>query len=259
MRTNKTIYAAAIAMAVIAVACVAPKSNAASGAEAAIQAAAKQNRYVFVTFYKGNDTASKSMQASVKSIRGKLTNRADFVSVDVGKQANKAIVTRYGADRSPMPLTIVLAPNGAITAGFPQQIKNTDMSGVFVSNGMASVLKVLQSGKIAAVCFQNSKTKHNKESLAAAQGLNNQTQFRGAVEVVKIDSSDRSEAKFIQTCKADAGSDSAQIVVIAPPGRVVGKFDGTATTDSMAATITKAFSSGGCGTGSSGAGGCCPK
>src|ERR1035437_9177724 len=105
------------------------------------------------------------------------------------------------------------------------------MSGVFVSDGMASVLKVLQSGKLAAVCIQNSKTKHNKESLAAAQGLNNQAQFRGAVEIVKIDPSDRSEAKLIQTCKVDASSDSAQIVIIAPPGKVMGKFDGTATTN----------------------------
>jgi len=255
MRTSRTICAAAIAMAVIAVACVATKSNAATSVEAAIQASAKQNRYVFVTFYKSNDSASKSMQATVKSIRGKLAGRADFVSVDVGNQANRAIISRYGADRSPMPLTIVLAPNGAITAGFPQQIKNTDMSSVFVSDGMASVLKVLQSGKIAAVCLQNSKTKHNKESLAAAQGLKNQAQLRGAVEIVKIDPSDRGESDLMKRCQVDTTSTDAQIVVIAPPGKVMGKFGGTVTTNSMTSALTKAFSGSGC----SGASGCCPK
>jgi hypothetical protein len=257
MRTSKTIYAAVMLMAVLGATSIATISNAASSADAAIQAAAKRNRYVFVTFYKGNDGATKSMQATVKSIQGKLAGRADFVSVDVGKQANRAIASRYGADRSPMPLTIVLAPNGAVTAGFPGQIRNTDMSGVFVSDGMASVLKVLQGGKLAAVCIQNSRTTHNRESLAAAQGLKNQAQFRGAVEVVKIDPSNRGESQLMKQWQVDTTSTDAQIVVIAPPGRVVGKFDGTTTTSLMAAVLVKSLSAGGgcC----SGGGSCAPK
>lgn len=255
MRMSRTIYVAAILTTVMGIACVATKSNAASNAEAAIQAAAKQNRYIFVTFYKSKDSASKSMLANMKSIQGKYANRADFVSVDAGDKANKAIMSRYGADRSPMPLTIVLAPNGAVTAGFPKQIKNNDMSSVFVSDGMASVLKVLQGGNLAAVCIQNSRTKHNKDSLEAAQGLKNNAQFRGAVEIVKIDPSDRGESQFMKQCKVDTASTDAQIVIIAPPGRVVGKFGGTVTANVMAASLVKSLG-GGCSGGSCGPGGC---
>ena len=262
MQTNRIVGFAVTAAVVIAAACAAPGAMAAtkvSPAETAIQAAAKQNRYVIATFYKKNDAASTKMLAEAKKLQAKYSSRANFVSADVGNAVHKELISQYGADRAPLPLTLVIAPNGAVTAGYPNEIKKTDISDAFVSSGMADVLKVLQSGKLAAVCLQSSKTKHNKESLAAAEGLNAQAQFRGAVEVVKIDPSDRGEAKFIQVCKADAGADDAQIVVIAPPGRIVGKFAGTATTDSITATLVKAFSGSGCGTGSSGAGGCCPK
>lgn len=253
MRTSRTIIVAAIAMSIVGTAGVASISTAASSADSAIRAAAKQNRYVFVTFYKKNDSASKSMQSTVRSIQDKLSGRADFVSVDVGDGANSAIVSRYGADHSPMPLTIVIAPNGAVTAGFPKQIKNTDVSGVFVSDGMASVLKVLQGGKLAVVCVQNSRTKHNKESLAAAQGLNNQPKFRGAVGIVRIDPSDRGESRFLKQCQVDPATDDAQMVIFAPPGKIVGKFGGATTPATVAASLTKSLG-GGCSGGC--AGGC---
>ena len=262
MRMNGIAGLAATAAVVIVTALASPQAYAASKtspAETVIRAAARQNRYAIVTFYKKNDAASTKMLAEAKKLQAKYSSRSNFVSADVGNAVHQELISRYGVDRAPIPLTLVIAPNGAVTAGYPNEIKKTDLSDAFVSSGMANVLKVLQSGKLAAVCLQSPKTKLNKESLAAAEGLNTQAQLRGAVEVVKIDPSDRSEAKFIQTCKADAGSDSAQIVIIAPPGRIVGTFDGTATTDSMMAALTKAFSGATCGSGSSGAGGCCPR
>lgn len=253
MRTNRTVYAAVI-MAILAVVSIAPRSNAASSADAAIRAAAKQKHYVFVTFYK-NDAAGKDMLADVKSIQGKLAARADFVSVDVGNRANQQIVSRYGADRSPLPLTIAVAPNGAVTAGYPRQIKNNDVSNAFVSDGTAAVLKVLQSGRLAAVCIQNSKTKHNKESIAAINGLNKQAKFRNVIAIVKVDPADRDEAQFLKRCQVDPTTGDAQIVMIAPPGKMVGRFNGAASTAVMSASLQKSLG-GGCSGGSCGPGGC---
>ena len=260
VQTNRIVGFAVTAAVVIAAACAAPGAMAAtkvSPAETAIQAAAKQNRYVIATFYKKNDAASTKMLAEAKKLQAKYSSRASFVSADVGNAVHKELISQYGADRAPMPLTLVIAPNGAVTAGYPNEIK-TDLSDAFVSSGMADVLKVLQSGKLAAVCLQSSKTKNNKESLAAAEGLKSGAQFREALEIVKIDLSDSAEARLIQTCKVDANSENAQLVFIAPPGRIMGTFDGTATTELIAAALTKAFSGGTCGSGGGG-GGCCPR
>jgi len=257
MRMNRIAYLGAMVM-VVGAACTVFSVTAearTSSAENAIRAAAKQNRYVFVTFYKNNDSASKEMLADVKSIQGKFANRADFVSVDVGDKANRQVVTRYGADRSPIPLTIVIAPNGAITAGFPREIKKTDFSDVFVSDGTAAVLKVMQNRKIAAVCLESSRTKYNKQCSATARGVRSDSMLGGAVETVTIDPSDRSESKLLKQWAVNSDSANAQLVVIAPPGRVVGKFDGAASKDSVMASLMKSLS-GGCGGGSCGPGGC---
>jgi len=225
-----------------------------SPAEIAIRASAARRRYVFVTFYKKQDTSSTKMLAAIRSARGKLSNRANFVSVDVGSAANQALVKRYDVDRAPLPLTLVLAPNGALTAAFPREIETSDFSDVFVSEGLADVLKVVQSGKLAAVCLQNGKTKFNKESLAAAEGLRADSRLSGRVGIVKIDPSDRAELKFLQQCKVNNGSADSQIVLIVPPGRVLGAFDGNTTKDKLMAGLQAALASCGSGCGPSGCG-----
>jgi len=258
MQISRTARLAAIAAVVVGVVCTvfsaAAESRTPSAADA-IRAASKANRYVFVTFYKSNDSASKEMLADVRSIQVKLANRAAFVSVDVGDKANRQVVSSYGADRSPIPLTIVIAPNGAITAGYPREIKKTDFSGVFVSDGTAAVLKVMQNRKIAAVCIESSRTKYNKECSATARSVKSDSRLGGAMEIVTINPSDRSESKLLKQWGVNDNSANAQLVVIAPPGRVVGKFDGSTTKASVMASLMKSLS-GGCGGGSCGPGGC---
>ncbi len=225
----------------------------ASPESAAISAAAKQDRYVFITFYKKDDDASKKMQATLKPVQAKLSRRASFVSVDVDDPIQQELVSRYGADRSPIPLTLVVAPNGAVTAG----IKKTDFSKAFVSDGMASVIKVMQDRKLAAVCIQGPRTKNNKKSLATAEKLKAAPELGGAVEIVKINPSDPAESRFIKECKIDTRSTDAQLLVLAPPGKLVGKFTSADTMDTIMASLKSALG-GGCGGGSCGAGGCGP-
>ena len=200
-----------------------------SPAETAIQAAAKRNCYAIVTFYKKNDAASMKMLADAKNLQAKHSTRAAFVVADVGNAVHKQLMSRYGVDRSPVPLTLVIAPNGAVTAGFPNAITKTDISDAFVSDGTAHVLKVLQSGKLALVCLQNGKTKYNKQCTAAAQGLKADTNLTGSMEIVRIDPADSRESKFLQQCKANTKSANAQVVMIIPPGRILGTFDGNTT------------------------------
>lgn len=217
----------------------------ASSESAAISAAAEQNHYVFVTFYRNDDEASRKMQAAMKPVRAKLSHRANFVSVNVDDPAQQGMVSRYGADRSPIPLTLVIAPNGAVTAGYPTEIKKTDFSGAFVSDGMASVLKVLQSQKFAAVCVQGAGTKNNRKSLATAEGLKTAPELGGAVEIVKVDPSDRSESKLMKMCQVDTDSADAQLLVLAPPGKLVGKFNSKDTKDTIVASLKSALGGGG--------------
>ena len=92
MRMNRIVGIAATVAVIIGVACSALVTKAAaktSPAETAIQAAARQNRYALVTFYKKNDSASTRMLAEAKKLHGKYASRANFVSADVGNAVHK--------------------------------------------------------------------------------------------------------------------------------------------------------------------------
>jgi len=227
-----------------------------ASANSAIRTAARQNRYIFVTFYRPNDGASQQMLAVVQTIQGKLANRADFVSVDMTNTANRSVITRFGADRSPVPLTIVVAPNGAVTAGYPRTIDaNGDFTRVFVSRGQADVLKVLQAGKLAVVCVQNGSTHYNHECAANASALKADSRFGSAVVIVRINPADREEAGFLQQNNINTGSGEAQLVVFAPPGRIIGTFTGNTLQATVVANVQRSLG-GGCCNGHCGPNGC---
>lgn len=231
-----------------------------SEAESALAAAAKQNRYMFVTFFKGMDDSTAKMIREVNgTVQDKLSDRASFISVDIGIRANGDLVVQYDADRARLPLTVVIAPNGALTAGYQEQIPaevlKAGFRDAFVSPGMAQVLKALQDGKLAAVCFQSSKTEHNKESTAAAKGLFKDKNFSGAVELIRIDPAAGGETRLLEICSVDASTSEAQLVIIAPPGKVIGAFPGAITKEEVISKMTEA-TGGGCSSGNCGPGGC---
>lgn len=225
----------------------------ASEVQSSIKAIAAQNLYAFITIYNGNDAAGPSMRQEVESIvNDRLSTRASFLSVDAASQDCTALMAQFGADPYALPLTVIIAPNGAITAGFakeiPEEEKASDFSAALASPGMASVLLALQQGQLAAVCLQSEKTKHNAESLAAAEGLSADARLAaGAVTVIRIDPTDSAEARVLQVCSVDPNTPNAQLVIIAPPGRLVGKFDGAVTAESVVSAITQALSGAGGG------------
>lgn len=223
-------------------------------AEKAIRTAAGKKRYVFITFYKKGDAAGNKMLATAKSIQSKLASRADFVTVSVGDTANQPLVKRFAVDRAAIPVALVVAPNGAITAAYQKEITAAAVSEAFVSDGQAAVLKVLQSGKLTLVCLQNGKTKYNKESMTAADGMKADKTLAGVVEIVKIDPANKAESKFLQLCKVNTASANSQVMMIIPPGKILGTFDGNTTKDKLMASLQSAMASCGTGCGPSGCG-----
>lgn len=193
------------------------------------------------------------MRQEVESIvNSKFPTRARFIEIDTANRSHAELLAKYGVSPAHLPLTIVVAPNGAITGGFPKQItdedKATAFAGALTSPGMAEILLAIQQGKLAAICVQGAKTKHNSASLKAARNLAANPQFAAsAIKIIKVDPANAAEAKVMQVCRIDPSISDAQLVIIAPPGRVVGKFPGTATAKEVANAVIQALSGSGGG------------
>ena len=100
----------------------APATAVASRAQAAIDQAAKDGKFTFLMFYKTTDAASNAMAATLKEALAERSEQAVIAYVQVGNAAEQALVTKYDVSRAPMPMTIAVAPNGAMTGMFAQKV-----------------------------------------------------------------------------------------------------------------------------------------
>jgi hypothetical protein len=120
----------------------------ASQAQQALAVAAAGQRYTFLVFYKENSAATRAMAQTVKNGVESRGDRATWTYVNVGDPAEKALVDRFGVGRAPMPLTIAVAPNGAMTKLTPTSITDEQIEKSFVTPAMAHCMKSMQDGRL---------------------------------------------------------------------------------------------------------------
>ncbi len=224
---------------------------------AALERATAAGKYLLILFYRNDDDSTKAMKKVFANAAGKLASKANSVTINVADAAEKDIVTKFGVDRAPMPLALVVAPTGAVTGGFPGKVTEEQISGAFVSPALASCLTALQAGKLVLLCVQNASTKSNDVALKGVQAFKADARYAQFTEVVGLDPADAAEAKFLAQIKVDPATPVAVTAFMAPPGAVIARYNGATDKDVMIAALTAA-TSGGCGTGGCGPSGCGP-
>jgi hypothetical protein len=179
------------------------------------------------------------------------------VAVNVTAKAEAQIVEKFRLDRAPMPLVLAIAPNGAITGGFPDSFSEQELLDAFASPCLEKVVKALQDRKLTFLCVQNAKTAGNEDSLQGVRDFCADERYRAATEIVMLDPAAQAEAKFLSDLKISADTANAVTVFLAPPGSPIAMFEGAITKEALVETLQKASSACGPG-GSCGPGGCGP-
>ncbi|MBP7056563.1 MAG: hypothetical protein KBB52_06905 [Candidatus Omnitrophica bacterium] len=222
-------------------------------AKEAIKAARDANKYLFLLFYDKKDDLFSKMEETVNSFV-KNTDKKVLVYKSSAKDPKDVdIVYKYRIDKAPLPILLVIGPNGAVAGGFPKSVTSEKLERSFMSPMVMDVLKTIQEQKMAIVVLQNSRTKFNAESAKAAQDLSYDKQFLGQVEVIKADPADPANKDFLANAKLTSAMDEAAIVLIAPPGVVAGVYQGNINKNGI---ISNLSSGGACGGGKCGPGGC---
>jgi hypothetical protein len=236
-----------------------PSPQTASKGMAAMQQAAGAEKYLFVFFWKEKDQQTDAMWSVLQSAMQKAADRAESVAVNVTDPAEKTMVAKFGVDRSPMPLVLALAPNGAITKGLPTRFDEKQLLQAFVSPGTAQCLKALQARKLVLLSVQSRQQHVRQVSLQrGVADFASDPRYAAATEIVAIDPADPAETSFLQDLQVDPRAATSVTVFLAPPGSVVGKFDGAVTKEQLVAKLQTAQSDP-CADGKCGPGGCGPK
>ncbi|HUT13548.1 MAG TPA: hypothetical protein VMY42_23875 [Thermoguttaceae bacterium] len=224
---------------------------------AALDAAAQNGKYLFIFFWKNDDQQSRTMYGVFKSAMGKWTESADSIGVQITDADEKPLVDKYGVNQAPMPLVVALAPNGAVTKGFPVRFDESQLREAFVSPCTAKVLKGVQDRKLIFLCIQNQTTRSNAAAMQGVADFKADARYTAATEIVTLDPADATEAELLEGFEIDPRTDEAVTVFLAPPGRAIGKVKGPTSKDRFIATLSAAST--GCGPGGCGPNGCGPK
>lgn len=206
-----------------------------TAAEQQIAQAAAEQKYAFILFYKQNDAAT---QAVAKTLSQGVANRKDqavAIYVNVADASEKALVEKYKTARAPMPMTLAVAPNGAITGVFAQKLAAQHVDEAFVTPTTAECMKSLQAGKTVLLCVRPAA---ETATPTGVQEFQADPQFQGRVSLVSMRLDDKSEASFLTELQIDAAKTRGTTVVfMAPPGVMVGKYTAQVTKAKLAADL----------------------
>ena len=241
---------AAMLLGVVSAGSAAPRT-----AEAMLQQAATENKHLVVLAWSDNDDTTSKLKTMLEKARVSLASKALFYALKTDDPANKDFVAKYKLASAPLPLTLVFAPNGVVVGAFVQKVVDEKtLAASFASPKLASVLKLLQDGKLVLLCVQSKTTQHNAESLAAAQGAAADERAKGQIEVVQVDPTDEGCADVVAPLKLPANLEEATIRILVPPGTLAGEVKGATTQTAVWDAILKAVAA--CSGGGCGAGGC---
>ena len=94
-----------------------------SQAQAAMDRAAAAQKYVFLFFWKDKNPQTDKAWSVLQPAVANMADSAEVVSIQITDPAEKQIVDKYGVTRAPMPLVLAVAPCGAITKAFTEDIR----------------------------------------------------------------------------------------------------------------------------------------
>lgn len=208
-----------------------------SQAQAAIDSAAAAKKYTFLVFFKDNSPATQAMAQTVKQGVEARSDRATLAFVNVTNAAEKSVIDRFGVSRAPMPLTVAVAPNGAMTKLTPTSITDQQIEQSFVTPAMAHCMKNMQEGRLVLVCIQ---TNPQPVIPTGVRDFVSDPEFKNRTAVVPVHALDPAEAELVRQLEADSPNKGSTTVFMAPPGVLVGKFGPTASKDQLAVALHKA-------------------
>jgi len=236
---------AVFVVAVVACGTLVAKEKETSKARAAVERAGAAQKYLFIFFYNGEDEQTAAMRAVFTRATDKVSKKAGRVEINITDPLEATIIDEYGVRAAPMPLVLAIAPNGAITGGFPAPFEEKQIIDSFATPCTQASLKALQRNRVVLLCIQNQRTGLNDAAMKGVQDFKSDPNYVNAAEVITMDTADPAEAKLVGLLGVDPKIAEAMTVCLVPPGRPVARLSG-ATTKEMIAGSFKAASGGGC-------------
>ncbi len=193
-----------------------------SPAEQQLAAAATQGQYAYLVFHRQNDAPTQTMQATISAQVEQSAGKTVQIPVLVTDPAEARLVAKFDATRTPLPCVMGLAPNGAVTGVYPLQVSPEQLQRAILTPKYSEMVKSLQEQKLVVVCLQP----RNGGTIPAGVGeFEALPAFHNHTRRITVQADDDAETNFFARMKVSPDITATTVVVFAPPGVFVGKFD----------------------------------
>ncbi|MBI9090777.1 MAG: hypothetical protein JEZ12_16290 [Desulfobacterium sp.] len=146
--------------------------------------------------------------------------------INTEKPEESGLVDNYNVRFAPLPMVVILAPNGALTGNFKKAFTQDQVEAMLLSPVSQQCLLAFQQQKIVFLCVQGKNTASNPEALDGVKRFRNEPTLKKFSEVVMIDPTDPDEKKLLGQLGIASETAVAETFLLAPPGRVVNKWTG---------------------------------
>ncbi len=200
-----------------------------------LAAAAEAGEFTFVVFHREDSDALRKMMQAAKEGADARPGKARATTAFVDSPANQELVKQFGIARAPMPMTVVVAPNGVATGLFARTLTQQQLVTAIVPPTMMRCMKELQNQKLVFVCLTRTE---QVEVPASVRTIQKDPQFSERIALVPMRLDDPAETRFYQQMKLNSQKvNGAYAVLIAPPGVLVGHFDEQSTAAQITASL----------------------
>ena len=211
-------------------------SQQSSAGEQALAAATKSDQFSFIMFYDRQDAETDAIHRTLTAEAAKRTDVL-VMMIDVNDKSENRLITRFDAKRLPLPAVAAIAPNNAVTGVFAKRFSQAEFNRAIVSPGYASCVKALQDNQLVLLCIHPEGAHTVPTGVAEFQ---KQATFGKTAQVVNVSATDPAESATLADLGVRADIAGPMVVFMAPPGVMVGKFDGRVTAAALAAKLAKA-------------------
>ncbi len=205
-------------------------------------------------------TDGSKMLTEVNAMAAKAQKKypkSEVIILDRTDKTNAALVAKYGLSGAPLPLILVMAPNGVVGGGL--QLKEAtpeELVGLVPTKKQAQALLAFSEGKSAYIVLYKKSMKDKAKTLAecnkAVAGI------AGKGVVVEVDLDDKSEAEFLDLLKPEMAATETHVMVFNGKGQFNDEFKAPVQSATLVASSRKVAKSGcapgACGAGTSGCG-----
>jgi len=215
------------------------EAKASPGASAVKQAAAA-NKHLYLFFYSEDDQATQTVRKSFEAVMAKMTGVAQWIALRRDDPAEGALADRFQLQTFPMPLVVVLAPNGVVAGGgLAEYMPEEKLRAAIASPCQQRFLKALQEKKAVVLCAYDKNVTSDDPAMKAVSEFKADAANAGAVEVVRIDPADAAEAGFLKQLEVDPKG-GLTTIILAPGQVLLGKLSGPVTKEMLTAALKSA-------------------